>query len=472
MVFLKKTEINIFLTVWIVYITFASGFGGNYMATSVLYGTMAFVDNGVFYTDDYIQEGCNESGCDHAFYNGHFYSGYAPGGSFLALPLYVIFKPFLDFFISDSLFDYSALRLKIITFNLLAIIFISSLLSALLSVLLYKTLEYFSINKKNRLIITFIFAFATLMFVYSSEYNIRTISVFFAFLAFYLLFSMKNEKRINKKYLFFAGLSSAFSIALTYTDAIIFVLLFLYLLTFLRDRRIVWFLFGASIILSGILLYHYVIFDDPLTTAYHHRASTDVPYTQGTADLTYPNWYRIWNLSFSPFKGVFFYMPILLLSFYGLFLNFRKNKFFIENLFILSIFLAYFFYNASLSYSWHANCAFGPRYLIMIIPFFMLPLMFVIEKTNVFIFIFGILSFFINYLGTIYMGYVTWVGGCVDSNQIFNYYIPILLNKGLSNYSLELINKKITYLSNFLTNFISIFVLFFLGIIIYLIWKK
>ena len=71
---------------------------------------MAIADKGVFYTDDYIKESCKESGCDNAFYNGHFYSGYAPGPTFLALPLYAISKPFIDYFTPSSFFGYDNLK--------------------------------------------------------------------------------------------------------------------------------------------------------------------------------------------------------------------------------------------------------------------------------------------------------------------------------------------------------------------------
>ena len=175
----KKTEFKIFFTIFIIYIFYAAGYGGNWGDTSILYETMAIADKGIFYTDDYLKEKEIEIGNDHAFYNGHFYSGFPPGATFLALPLYIISNPFLDFFIPDSLLGYSHLRLKIIVFNLIAIIFISVIFSALLSVLFYKILKYFYIGKRDRLIITFILAFATLVFVYSMEYHPRIISAFF-----------------------------------------------------------------------------------------------------------------------------------------------------------------------------------------------------------------------------------------------------------------------------------------------------
>src|SRR3989344_66462 len=472
MAFLYKTELKIFFTVWIVYIAFVSSFGGNYMAESMLYETMSIVDRGVLYTDDYIKEGCNITGCYHAKFNGHFYSGYAPRPSLMALPLYAVSKPFLDILVVESMGNYSPLRIKIIIFNLLSIIFISALLSALSSVLIYRIMGYFSVNKKNRLIMTFIFAFATFIFFNSTWYSPRIMSTFFALSAFYLLLKIKKEKRVNKRDLFLSGLLSSFCIALNYTEAIIFVLLFLYLITFLRDKRIIWFLFGAGIVIVGILLYHYVIFGDPLTTPYNHRAGNRQAYQEGYAnEFTTPDINKLWHLSFSPFKGLFFYMPILLLSLYGLFYNLRKKKFFTENLLFLAILLVYLLFNSMLATMWHANCSFGPRFLIIVVPFLIFTLAMVMEKIIGLVLGFGILSFLINFMGVMYNDYVIWSGGCMDTNQIFNYYLPTLLRKGLSNYTLELINLKLLYLGSLLNNMAIILTLGILSLIIYYIWK-
>src|SRR3989344_7398251 len=107
MKFLKRTEVKLFLTVFIVYLFFLSDYGGNWMADSIIDSAMAFVDTGEFIVDSYIK-----GPQDNAFFKEHYYSGFAPGASFLVMPLYLIFKPFMDLFIPTLLFNYSQIQIK------------------------------------------------------------------------------------------------------------------------------------------------------------------------------------------------------------------------------------------------------------------------------------------------------------------------------------------------------------------------
>ena len=132
---LDRTEKKIFLTIWIFALFFVSHYGGSYMADSILSLTRAIVDHGVFYTDDYVKEGCKITGCDESFYNWHWYSGFAPGSSFIALPAYVVLKPF-TYFIPDTFLNRPATQITTIALNILGAYFINSLLAALSAILI------------------------------------------------------------------------------------------------------------------------------------------------------------------------------------------------------------------------------------------------------------------------------------------------------------------------------------------------
>lgn len=471
---LRKKEVKIFLTIWFIFIFFISNYGGNYMANSMLYQTMSIIDRGDFIIDDYVKEGCKESGCDHSFYDGYFYSGEPPGNSIIALPIYFIFKPIFKLIIPEMFLDYSHLRLSVIFLNILATIFIPSLLSALLGVLIYKILKYFTKNKKKRLIVTFLFSFGTLFFMYSTGYYSRVMASFFLFLSFYLLFKMKKDG-VKNHLLFFSGLSAASAISFEYiSSTIILFLLFLYLLTFLRDKRIFIFILGAIIPIILLAIYHYTTFGSFFSTPYHNRARAGARAAYSTTsmgELTYPNLNCIFGLSFSFNKGFLIYMPILLLSFYGIYLGFKKKKFFVDILFILLIFLATFFYNSSLSISWEMNCCFGPRALIPMIPFLILPLIFVIKKHFKLVLGFGLISILINFLPALYGRTVLWAGGCMDKNAIFNQYVPLLFKRGLTNYTLNLIKFKIYDIPIWTINILFLIGVGILGLIIYKLWK-
>jgi len=74
-----------------------------------------------------------------------------------------------------------------------------------------------------------------------------------------------------------------------------------------------------------------------------------------------------------------------------------------ELLLIAGVFIIMFIFNASLSESWKGNCAFGPRYLLVTIPFMIIPLAFVIKKIPKITKTLGIVSIFINTLPAIHL---------------------------------------------------------------------
>lgn len=477
--FLKSREFKIFLTIWIVYIFFISEFGGNWMADHMVAGSLAIVNDHSFIVDNYVPDGCKQMGCDLAFYNGHFYSGFAPGASIIPVPIMFIFKPLFNM-LPKSFMGYSKVKLGSILANILATIFVSSLLSALLSVILYRFSKYFTNNKKTRLLIVFTFAFGTLFFSYSTEYAARIVGTFFSFSAFYLLFKSKHEG-VRNSYIFFAGLLGGLAVFTEYTQAIVVVFLFIYLLTFLRNKKIFYFILGGAIMALILMACHYAMFDNPFSTSYAHRAGMDkavmAPGFYGS--VLPPNPYVIWALSFGFEKGIIWFVPISILSFLGLFLILRNrsHKYFTEMIIIILLFLAFFIYNSSIVLGWQANCAFGPRHFTASMPFLMIPLIFAYDKIKFKLsIIFAACSTFINSLPVLYGQTVLWRSfegvGCNSKNAIFKEYIPLIFQRGLTNYTLNLIKYKVYDLPVYSINLIALCGLFILGLIIWFIWKR
>ena len=177
-----NTEFKLFFTIWFTYLVFISNYGGNFMADSMLAGTMSIIDDGTFKINNFVSETCKLTGCDHVLYKGNYYSGFAPGLSIISLPIYGLFYYPINL-LPDFLFNNPKFELKLIALNILSTIFISSLLSALTAVLLFRISKKFDINEKTGLTGTFIFSFATLFLLYSTGYYARIIA---SFLVFYL----------------------------------------------------------------------------------------------------------------------------------------------------------------------------------------------------------------------------------------------------------------------------------------------
>lgn len=469
--FLSKTDTKIFLTIFLVYLFFISDYGGNWMADSLIDSAMAFVDTGSFIIDDYIK-----APQDNAFFNGHYYSGFAPGASFLVMPLYLLVKPLLNL-LPSSIFGFTQLQFKVIIMNILATVFLTIPASALLSVLIYRFLDNFTTRKKHKLLITFFFAFGTIIFVHSTGFYRRPITLFLAFLSFYIMYKIKNNQiRSSPKILFLIGFLLGLSIFIEYSMFIIVGLLSLYLLTFLRNKKIFWYCLGILIPLIALMVYHYIIFDDPFTTPYMHRANPKAQSIKSFSDVLTLNLSseRAFELTFGLSRGLFISSPILLLSILGLFYFFRSKskRSTLEIALFALISFSYFLFNVSQVNIWEAGCSFGPRFMIQVLPFLIIPLIFTFSRINTkFILFFGIVSIFVNLLPILYGITGLWRGVCGAPNPIKEYLL-IFIERGLTNYTLNLMKFKLLDIPVLWINLITILGLLILSIIIYLIWKR
>jgi hypothetical protein len=470
---LKSTEAKIFLTVWVVYIFFISNYGGNFMEDSSLRLTLSVVDKGSVIIDDYVFKGIE----DNAFYNGHYYSGFSPGSSFLAVPAYLVFKP-IFYLLPESFHGFQNMQLELILLNIVATVFVASLLSALCAVLIYKILSQFSDNKFHKLALTFLFSFGTLFFIYSTSYSRDVLKTIFLFASFYILFGL-NYGLFNRRrplLFFLSGLFLAFCVAADYKMIIVVPLFVIYMLFFSKKKDFFYFGVGLFIPLLFSLFYNYVAFGSPLSTSYSYRSPNIMQYySRGFFGMTYPTLERIYGLTFSPFRGFFFYMPVMLLSSLGIGIKLfsRDKKYKVDMLFILILFLILFWYNASLASGWDAGGSFGPRYLIPAIPFMVIPLIFVFGRIKAWtVALFSAASFFVNFLGVLYGREALWTVTQENKYVIFNTYIPLLFSRGLTTYTFNLIKLKIYDIPVFAINLVVLFFLLLLFLFIWFVWKE
>src|SRR3989344_3807368 len=472
MKFLRKTEVKLFFTIFLVYLFFLSDYGGNWMADSIIDSAMAFVDTGEFIVDNYIK-----GPQDNAFFKGHHYSGFAPGASFLVMPLYLIFKPLMNIFLPTLLFNYSQIQIKVILMNIIATIFLTIPSSTLLSVLLYRFLGYFTENKKDKIWISLFFSFGTLIFVYSTGYYRRPIAILLCFLAFYLLYKMKHQHLlITPQLLFLIGFILGFAVFIEYTMFILVGFMCLYLLTFMRTKKLLWFIIGIIIPLILLLTYHYYIFEDPFTTPYMHRASPRAQSITSLSDVfnNLPTSETIFGVTFSFERGIFIYSPIILFSFIGIILFFkgRQKKHFTEMIIITLIAFSYIIFNASQLDIWSAGCSFGPRFLMPALPFLMIPLVYSFRRINKKVIVsIGLVSIFINLLSDVYGITGLWRGICTSRNPLKEYLL-LIPERGLTNYTINLINERLATLSILKINLLALTWVLVLFFVIRKIWKS
>ncbi|MDI6826392.1 MAG: hypothetical protein QMD36_04350 [Candidatus Aenigmarchaeota archaeon] len=430
---MKKREIKIFLTFFLIYSFFVQWTSWNEESRFAL--TRAIVDEKRFEIDSFY----NQTG-DRAVYNGHYYSVKFPGTSFLATPIYKIWNLiYYNFFSlssanrgSEALVYYTHTHVPLIyvpnpgTFLLISMVlvtvFSSSLFSALTVLLIYKILRYFTKNETHRLLITLSFALGSLAFPYALVFLDHVPEAFFLFSAFYLLFKTKTGGLTQKKYFLLSGLLVGFGFVIRIT-ALIPILLFSVYILFFDRRKLPLFVLGCIMGSLPFLIYHHSVIKDSIRFIFSY---TDRPVWFGpdTPKMTFFNSYFMTLMH--PSVGLFFFYPILALAIVGFFYMYKKYK--AEALIILFLFILITFLVCNLNYGF----SFGARHLFTFIPFLMIPLLFTLKKINIRIFqLFLILSIFVNLLGLqFWEGTDPATGYKILKNPIFDHYIPLSLKNG------------------------------------------
>lgn len=348
--------------------------------------TMAIVDQGTFVIDDYY-----ENTGDYALYKGHHYSDKAPGTSFLGVPFYAIFKLIARVSLVDRVVTrlsssqaftttlreggsgllrekvYFAMAMCWVTF------FAVSVPSALLGVVLYRFLGRLTANRLHQTLVVIVYGLATIALPQSQGFGGRQVAAAFTFSAFYLLFRLK-QRELGPRWLWAAGFLIGWSVITDYPTALIAVGLLVYAFFTVPRRRDLLALIGGGT--PPVLLamgYNYACFDTPLPVGYFYsELYTDLHYT-GFLSLTHPTLEAIWGLTFSPFRGLFYLSPFLLLAVPGFWAMARLPERRSEWVLCLWIAVSFFYFNSS-SAMWWAGFSVGPSYLTPMLPFLMVPI--------------------------------------------------------------------------------------------------
>jgi hypothetical protein len=532
-----KKEFKIFLTFFFLYSFFIQWLGWNEESRFSL--TKAITDERMFEIDNFY----NQTG-DRSYYSGHYFSDKDPGLSFLAAPIYKIWEFVYRFFPEQFKQKYAGDQNYVInvinkvsiytpkdpgffifTSMILVTVFTSCVFSALSTVLIYKISRIFLENEKRRLLLTATYGLGTLTFPAALTFMGHATATFFTFLAFYLLFKMKHEKKYDNKCFVLSGLLVGLGIITEDIVALVGVALYLYSYTINR-RKTVFFLTGLLISLLPLFLYNFSIFNTPFdsTRAYIDRniyvsaypsesnstssekilKSAIFPYEEVERILRHlhfitspPNLYVVLKLLIDPYRGLLFYCPVLSLSFIGLFYMYKEYK--IESLLILLTFVS-FLILLSMRTNWWGGYGFGNRYLQPTIPLLIIPLIYTFKKADIrLILILILISIFLNFLGLQtpedYVSDIHTMAmkkeyldkqNTLESfpNPLLNYYLPLFLKYGprskifenLSNGYLSidirtfLLSKEANFpFSNFYLPFLCLIPLL---IICLLIWKS
>jgi hypothetical protein len=302
------------------------------------------------------------------YYNGHYYSTFAPGQSFIAIPFFLIGKGIwltLDFLGID--FSYIA-----VTYIPMAML--SSISAALTVILFHKSLIEFKFDETSALLTSMTLAFGTISWIYAKTFFANSLSMFLNFLGLYLVILATKNEEPNKYFL--AGILIGVAATVRFSNILICIPILIYLtLKTQRSKYLVFFIVGTIPALLLLGLYNFLCFNSPFITGYYYEERLGLASISSTFS-TNPLM-GLYGLLFSPERGLFIYSPILILSIPGFFYFFKSDK---EEAILFSlVFLSILLFYSTYTW-WHGGLSFGPRYLTDVLPAFVLPLGKCLEK--------------------------------------------------------------------------------------------
>jgi len=329
--------------------------------------TFALVDRGTITIDGYHDHPLTQTD-DKAFYKGHYYCDKSPALSFLAVPFYGLAKRILA---------HSAIEAKVVFARQWCIVWTVGLLGALAAALFYRLMRLFGATGGEALALTFFLVYGTNLGGYTS--------LFFPYLpatacllgAYVLSLSVRERAEplgraraaaigflisMAAFFEYFFGLAAAALAALVFA-------------TMRPRRRFVWLVVGALPPAAALFAFNYTVFDN-LVGPYRYEARADFlqGMSAGFMGITRPNLSVLYYLTIHPYKGLFFYSPMLYGFFLGSFWTDRLGRRRADLAAAWAILVAYLLFNSSY-YLWWGGWSMGSRHLIPLLPFLFMPIL-------------------------------------------------------------------------------------------------
>jgi len=361
---------------------------------SRLYLVSSMVDYGVLHIDPYA-----EMTADKSFNRGHFYSNKAFGGPLLAAPVYWLQRHFSARCDQPPLEPSSRYLIRLVT---------TTVPFAFLGVVLFGLARRWGAGLKPAFLATMAYGLGSIALIHASMFSGHGMSAAFAFFSFAVLVSLKGEtvstadksvpphrvrrpvaggSRASARGLscdtrlplaVLAGLSAGIAGLCDYTSMYTAGVLSLFAMATLRPIRLtVGFLSGGLVCILVLAAYNWHCFGSPLSFSYANQVTGEFAAfsKQGLLGITWPRPGRLLAILFSPARGLLTIMPIFIFSFLGLGHMFRCRTRRSEAFVILAVALGYLMINAGF-YGWHGGWAYGPRYLVPMLPFLAVTMIF------------------------------------------------------------------------------------------------
>jgi hypothetical protein len=343
-----KSGIRTFLSVFFLFILLISSFypdvWKNANTTSRALPIITFFESGTFRIDKY-----HELTVDKALVNGHYYTDKAPLPTYVVLPFFGFLK-WVGLIAPDAEGNLFGDHVYLLGGFLTA-----SLPFSLVLLFLFNRIRKTSVGLSPVLLATFPFI-ASFIFVFTGTFFPHIFSGA-SLLVSYLCIR-------DKRYIL-AGLAGGMAFLSEYNLAVI---LFLWgVLILVNQRNVKPFLGYATGILPSLLfllVYNSIYSSSPFTFMYKHHNFSELDTNYG---FILPGLDSIWGLSFSAYRGIFFYAPFLLAGLYIVVKKFREGNW--KKLLTGYLFLPFALYFLLIAsyFGWWGGWTYGPRLLLAIL---------------------------------------------------------------------------------------------------------
>lgn len=336
---------------------------------------------------------------------GHIFINKPPGMSLLAAVPYAVIAG-VEKLMHRSVDDLFVARVNLWLVTVLS----SGVLGALLAVAVYRYGRRRGVGPPAAFLVALLIGAGTVVVPYSTMLFAQVPSAFFLFLAFML----REDRPL------LAGLAAGMAGACFYFCIPAAVVLAAFALRH-SVRTGVRFILGGVPVAAMLAVYQWICFGSPFRTPTEMSAGfTDEKLLFGV--MRAPKLEALWGITFSPYRGLFYACPVLLFAFAGAFLMLRR-RIHLRDLGASAAITALFLLLVS-SYSWWDGAwAFGPRFLLPIVPMLAVPMLFAAHRARPLWVLAGVLSIAINIAATA----VDPMPSQAIRNPIRDYIAPVLI---------------------------------------------
>jgi hypothetical protein len=322
---------------------------------------------------------------DKAYFRGHYYVLKAPGQSLIGVPIYRAYAIFMDAKGTPHADTPDDLAMQY-----LQILITCAIPATLLLLLFFWFLGYFSTSLANRALLTLTLGLGTNIFAYAQQLFGHVPAATLLFAGFVLVYVLGRKDAVRGPWTawlvanpeltaLLAGLALGTAILIEFPPAIIAICIGVYALLRVPLRHALYIVIGAIPPLAVLMAYDYAVYGNPFTVAYTSGSTSGFTgaLSPGFAGLVWPpKWDAIYGMSLSPYRGLFFLSPFLLLAFPGYRLWRERGA--AEWLLCLVIPVLYFLIMTMYTV-WSGGLSVGPRLLIPMLPFMAVSITFVLD---------------------------------------------------------------------------------------------